>query len=442
MAKDKLLLYSPVAGPRLTYIAGHLAKEILGVDILFTKSINQARSSSNPLINYSSREIPGAVNILPHGLLEETGICKQKAEARSVNNIPVIFFNENSPDIRFDVFAASFYMISRYEEYLPFRKDVHGRFPFRESIVSGILPFDLPLVELWASMLKNSILTKYPRFTFPEGRYKFIPTIDIDIPWAYSNRGFLRTSGGFIRSVMKGDTSSIMSRFNVLFRGRKDPYDTFGKIEEIHSQFGLSPVYFFSVGRWGRYDKNVSPANPLYRGLISRIARRFESGVHPSYNSFDHPDNLKNEINEFSLITGTPALRSRQHFLRLRLPESYRLLTENGIYEDYTMGWAETAGFRAGTCNPFMFYDLGKESVSPLKVFPFQIMDGSMRDYMNLGPDQASEHACRIAGKIKEVNGTLITLWHNETFSGSRRWENWDRVYLDILKFMADGGTN
>jgi hypothetical protein len=442
MPKDKLLLYSPVTGPRLTYIAGHLALEILGVDIIFTESIQEARSSALPLINYSPLEIPGAVNILPHGLLEETGICRQKPEIRYVGNIPVIFYSENNLDIRFDVFAASFYLISRYEEYLPFRKDVHGRFPFRESLMSETLPFDLPLIELWASILKDTIIKQYPRVTFPEGRYKFIPTIDIDIPWAYSNRGFLRTSGGFIKSVMKGDAVSFKSRFNVLFRGRKDPYDTFGKIEKIHSQFGLSPVYFFSVGRWGRYDKNVSPANPQYRHLISSIAGRYESGVHPSYNSFDHQDVLKNEINEFSGITGTPAFRSRQHFLRLRLPESYRLLTENGISEDYTMGWAETAGFRAGTCNPFMFYDLEKESVSTLKIFPFQIMDGSLRDYLNLDPDQASELACRIARKVREVNGTLITLWHNETFSGSRRWENWDRVYLDILNCMADGGSD
>jgi hypothetical protein len=442
MAKDKLLLYSPAAGRRLTYIAGHLAQEILGVDILFTENLHEARSSALPLINYSRQQIQGPVNIMPHGLLEETGIRNQNPEPLIVGDIPVIFHDENSPDILFDVFAASFYMISRYEEYLPFSEDIHGRFPFSESLVSGPLPFDLPLVELWAAKLKNSILKKYPRFNFPEGRYKFIPTIDIDIPWAYSNRGFLRTAGGFIRSAIKGERASFMSRFNVLFRGRKDPYDTFGKIEKLHSQFGLSPVYFFSVGAWGLYDKNVSPANPSYRELISSIAKRYRSGVHPSYNSFDNPENLRKEIREFSGITGTPAYRSRQHFLRLRLPESYRLLTENGIREDYTMGWAETPGFRAGTCNPFMFYDLEKESVTTLKIFPFQVMDGSMRDYLNLGPDEASELACRIAGKIREVNGTLITLWHNETFSGTGRWADWDRVYLDILNYMADGSED
>jgi hypothetical protein len=437
MDKDKLLLYSPVAGPRLTYIAGHLASAILGVDIFFTENIHEARSSGIPLINYGPLEIPGAVNIIPHGLLEETGICRQKTEPGSVGDVPVIFCNENCKDIRFDIFAASFYMISRYEEYLPFRKDVHGRFPFTESIVSGSLPSDLPLVELWGSLLKNSILIKYPRLSFQERTYKFIPTIDIDIPWAYSNRGFLRTSGGFLRSLLTGDTDSLRSRFNVLFRGEKDPFDTFGKIEKIHSQFGLSPVYFFSVGSWGRYDKNVSAGNTIYRELISSISKKYDTGVHPSYSSFDYPDNLKNEINEFAVITGSPAIRSRQHFLRLQLPESYRLLKKHGICEDYTMGWAESAGFRAGTCNPFLFYDLEKESVSPLKIFPFQIMDGSMRDYMDLGPEQASELACRIAGKIKEVNGTLITLWHNETFSGIQRWKNWDSVYLDILNYMS-----
>ena len=434
MSMEKFLLYAEPVTPRLRYIASHVVSGILGGELLFTGNLNEARSANIPLINYSGSPVPGAVNIIPHDLLGERIIQSQHTDPVNRDGIPLIFPSSGPDDTGFDLFAASFFMLSRYEEYLPYKKDSHGRFPYVESMACRHSLEDEPLVDLWAMILKKTIIRKYPSVSFPEREFSFIPTIDVDIPWAYRNRGFLRTAGGIARSLLRADIEDVRLRYRVLLRGDPDPYDTFDLIEKIHKDYGVSPVFFFSAGTYGMYDKCISSGNPDYRRLITGISERNDWGIHPSYLSFDDPVLLRKEMEIIAGITGEAPVRSRQHYLRLRFPHTCRILAANGISDDYTVGWAEMPGFRAGTCTPFFFYDLEREEPSELKLIPFQIMDGTLRDYLELSPEAAADHALMIVKKVRDVRGTLVTLWHNESFSDLGRWNNWKNVYLEIIK--------
>lgn len=437
MPIEKLLLYSPGVSARLKYIASHLVKEMLGAELAFTSNPDEALSSAIPLINYSASPVPGAVNICPHGLLLEKNIATQALKVDRSKGMPVIFRSGHDDDAGFDLFAASFFMLSRYEEYLSPWKDKHGRFPYQKSLAYRFGLNDEPLVELWAGELKNMITSRYPGVVFPQREFTYIPTIDIDNPWAYRNRGMWRTSGGFARSMIRGDLSGVRLRWRVLSGRVDDPFDTWSVMNKIHGEAGLLPLIFFSTGTYGRFDKCVPVKNAEYSRLVSTVAAKYPTGIHPSYYSCKDGQLMKREIRQLSGITGNAVFRSRQHFLRLELPETYRLLTENGIREDYTMGWAEAPGFRAGTCTPFLFYDLMREQVTPLRIWPFQIMDGTLRDYMGLDERQSIDIAGRIVKKIKDVKGTLITLWHNEAFSETGRWKNWKNVYSEIIRLAV-----
>ena len=454
MERPKILLYSPGITPRLRYIASHMLERMAGARVVLTANRDEAASAALPLINYCTGEIPGAVNMVPYGLLgerdirmQDTGllVCRglpgkpaegnSSAGNRSAGN-PVA---GNPPDGKyvpegFDLFSAAFYMLSRYEEYLSDTGDRHGRFPFSESLACRHSFAAEPLVDLWAISLMEMISRIYPGVKFPEREFLFIPTIDIDIPWAYRNRGVFRTLGGFARSLMKADMRQFVSRYRVLCMGDPDPYDTFDLIGKIHEDAGLLPVFFFHAGRYGKFDKSVSAFNGQYRQLIREISARYPYGLHPSYSSFDDPGLTVEEAGLLAGITGEYPFRSRQHYLRLRLPGTCRTLIDSGIKEDYTLGWAEVPGFRAGTCTPFMFYDLELEQETSLRMVPFQIMDGTLKDYMGLEPDEASEVVRTITGKVRDVNGTLVTLWHNESFSGTGHWKNWKKVYLEIIE--------
>ncbi len=434
---EKMLLYSPLAGPRLRYIASHLVTEILGLDLQIVSSVRDIAGTERPFINYSAAHFPAGVNIIPCGLLDEKGITGKPVRAGRHNGLPVLFRTAGVDDTGFDILAASFFMLSRYEEYLPFKKDRHGRFPLAESIAYRNGFHMEPLVEQWAGELKKAILRKFPAVVFPAREFRYIPTIDIDIPWAYKDRSLLRTSGGFARALLKGDINDIVSRYRVLAGGDQDPYDTFSHIFRLHDEAGLKPLFFLSAGTYSRYDKCVPLNSPQYRKLVREISLRYHTGIHPSYYSAIDGELMGKEIKILSHATERPVSGSRQHYLRLRMPETYRLLDDNGITDDYTMGWAEAPGFRACTCTPFLFYDLMRERSTNLRIWPFQIMDGSFTDYMHTDPLQSESLALNIIRKIGEAGGTLITLWHNESFCGKGRWKNRENLYLNIIKEAA-----
>ena len=159
-------------------------------------------------------------------------------------------------------------------------------------------------------------------------------------------------------------------------------------------------------------------------------------GLHPSYYTMNNGVLLKKEKERLENITNMPIKRSRQHYLRLSLPETYQKLIDLEIEEDYSMGYPNYTGFRASTCTPFYFYDLEFEIQTPLKVFPFALIDSTLNDYMKLTAKQSLGKIRDLKNQVKAVNGTFITVFHNESLSNYQRWKGWTRVYSSMLKIV------
>jgi hypothetical protein len=123
--------------------------------------------------------------------------------------------------------------------------------------------------------------------------------------------------------------------------------------------------------------------------------------------------------------------------LRFNLPDTYQKLIDLEIEEDYSMGYASHVGFRASTCTPFYFYDLDFEIQTPLKVFPFALMDTTLNDYMKLTPKQSLGRIRDLKNEVKAVNGVFITLFHNESLSNYLRWKGWKRLYKSTLNIVT-----
>ena len=128
---------------------------------------------------------------------------------------------------------------------------------------------------------------------------------------------------------------------------------------------------------------------------------------------------------------------SRQHFLKIAMPATYRNLIENDITDDYTMGFAARPGFRAGICSTFKWYDLESEVVTNLNIHPFAIMDGTLRDYMKVDASEAMNHIRPLIDEVKNTNGTFISLWHNESLSDEGRWKGWVDIYRDLIHYAT-----
>jgi hypothetical protein len=143
---------------------------------------------------------------------------------------------------------------------------------------------------------------------------------------------------------------------------------------------------------------------------------------------------LKKEISDLADTVHVDIIRSRQHFLKLNLPTTYRNLINLGIKHDYSMGYASQVGFRAGIASSFNFYDLDLDTETKLRIHPFAVMDGTLKDYLNVNPDEAKTIISQLIEEVKKADGEMISLWHNESLSNEDRWTGWLEVYEHLLK--------
>lgn len=410
----------------------------MGFDFHFTSNLEEFKKLEEPKLVYDLQPINNALFLCSKDLLFENDIRHQDIQFIEVDGIPCPFpvYNEKSM-FKCDILAASFYLVSRYEEYLPYKKDQHHRFIASESLAFEKKFLRKPVINIWAQKLKTIILASYPNIESVEQTYRFIPTYDIDIAWSFRNKGFTRNTGGFLRDLFKLNFNDLNNRIMVLLGHRKDPYDTYELQKSWAKEYQLQPIYFILFGELGPYDKNISTINPNLHTLIKDLLDHAQIGIHPSYESNENTHLLQKEIKNLGETIHVDITKSRQHFLKLHLPVTYRNLLSYGIEDDYTMGYASEVGFRASICTSFNFYDLDLETETKLRVHPFAIMDGTLRDYMKTSPEEARSIISEIVAEVKKVDGQMISLWHNESLNNQGKWENWQKVYDHLLKVAA-----
>ena len=429
-----LFIYIPKITSRHKYIFKLFFCEIYQIKFQLTENEFEFKAFDGAKLNYSNNSFEDEIFIESMGLLNEKGINQQDINVSFESEIPIFFQSQSKASISFDVFSASFYLVSRYEEYLPFVKDEHQRFQAENSLAFKNDFLQKPIINIWAKILVEEISRKYPDLEVVSHTYKYISTIDIDNAFYYLEKGFVRSIAGFLSSVLSFDFKNIKQRISVLLGKEKDPYDTFDAQLKLQKEFDLEVIYFILLADYGLNDKNISFTKRKFQLLIKRLADYAQIGIHPSYGSNTNSEKLPKEIKRLESITKREVTKSRQHFLKLTLPETYNQLADLGITDDYTMGYASAIGFRASICSVFTFYNLDTETILPIIIHPFAVMDATLLYYLKLSPEQSITQICELIHEVKNVNGTFISLWHNDTFSNYKQWEGWESVYTEMVK--------
>ncbi len=432
-----ILVYTHKITPRVRYIFKHVFTRILLVPVDFTSKVEEFVAHNGPKISYTRVPLGKEFFLKSHDLLFDQGVSDLEINIQNWGDTPCFFNAGAKSNIPFDIFAASFYLISRYEEYLPHVKDVHERFTAEQSLAFKFRFLEKPVVDIWAMKLKEALQERFPDYEFPERTFEFISTIDVDNAFAYKHKSFVRSAGGFVNDFFKLKLRNFWDRLLVLLRIKKDPYNVFDKILALDVKHKIKTTFFFLIADYTTFDTNVSASKNKFKLLIKHIVDYANVGLHPSYFTMKNSSMIKKEKERLEGITNIPTQKSRQHFLRFSLPETYQNLIDLEIEEDYSMGYASHVGFRASTSIPFYFYDLDFEIQTPLKIFPFALMDTTLNDYMELTPKQSIGRIGDLYKEVKEVKGTLITLFHNESISGYLRWRGWQKVYETMLKMIA-----
>jgi hypothetical protein len=434
-----VLIYSNIISPRLQYICSFIFKELMGNDFEITNNVKEFEDYDGVKINYSNTSILNSpFQIVNTNLLFEDDIKEQLIKCFYVNGYTA-FFKTEKPDFSFDILAASFYLLSRYEEYLPHEKDMYGRYAHENSLAFKEKFLDTPLINIWIKNFADELKKKFSAFNFQFSVFSFIPTYDIDIAYSYKHKTLSRSFGGAIKSLFTIGFTHFLERKAVLSGTKKDPFDTFDWLNNLHEQYNLKPIYFFLVAEKNYlYDKNILPSVKAMKELIQAHSKKYSIGIHPSWQSGDNIDLLKNEINYLKTISGKDIYQSRQHYIRFNLPGGYQRLMGLGIKDDYSMGYGSINGFRASVASSFYWYDLGKEEQAELRIHPFCYMEANSFYEQHFSAEQAYDEMMHYFNICKEVNGTFITLWHNHMVGSDKLYEGWGETYSNFLKAITE----
>ncbi|WP_020567299.1 polysaccharide deacetylase family protein [Neolewinella persica] len=426
--------------PRLRYVLKELRTQLgfrFQLMTELTKWQEVTAHAKVTLLPYAGPEL--AVQWPAHSFLSGSHPTSSDLQVnRGDNDLPLFFSVPQIQGLSHDYLAMIFFSLSRYEEYGDFTADQHHRFPASESHAARNGYLHLPVVNLWAKKLGDSLRNRFTNLPAKKSSaIEFIPTYDIDLLWAWKYRG-LRGIGAGLQDALQGHFLRAWQRF--VSPKQRDPYQTLDFLEGLHQTYAVaSPIYFWLLAdSTDRHDPNPYPIPSEQQEWMLRLAAKHVVGIHPGYPSSDQPALFPIETKRLADITGRAVRHSRQHFLRFRMPETFRQLRLAGITHDYSMGYADAIGWRAGTNFAFSWYDLEREETTNLMIHPFAAMDVTLKNYLHLAPLAAKQSVLQLAADLEPFGGPFMILWHNTSFAEIYGWAGWQEMYVQLVSELGD----
>ncbi len=354
---------------------------------------------------------------------------------------PILFGNKNfifqgeKLILGIDLFAGVFFMLSRWEEHVNTWRDTHGRFPCHASLAYKSQFLHIPLVDLYTELLWNLLSELGYEQPRKKRQFKFCPTHDVDqaLMWPSWFSIFKKAGGDILkRHDISAARYSIKSGFQTKILSQKDPYDSFDYLMDKSDKAGLQSIFYFLCGGQTKHDASIPLDTPFMKELMIKIQDRGHIiGLHPSYQTIEHPILLEQEKKLLEKTSGFPIRHSRQHFLRFEIPTTWQLLEDSGIEWDSSLYYPEQAGFRCGTCHPFPVFNILSRKKLRLKEVPLTAMEVTWTSYSKSTPTQMLADMGELLATVKAYQGEFVLLWHNSSFN-TPEWEPYRKVYTEI----------
>ncbi|RYZ26989.1 MAG: hypothetical protein EOO10_14020 [Chitinophagaceae bacterium] len=431
-----MIIYSHTLTSRLQYVVDFLSQYYNTPIRLICDEEKYLANTDPHRINYSYHRLAeNEVWIHSHVLLFESTIRPVKVECFDHHRYKAFFKAEG--DTGFDLFAGIFYLLTRYEEYLPHQKDMYGRYAHQNSLAFKEDFLQLPLVNIWLQDFRAFLLQRYPDIQLQTPAFSLQTTYDIDIAWSYKYKGFKRNAGAIAKLFVTGKWRSMIQRLDVIRGRRQDPFDAYEWMDDLHQRNTIKPIYFFLVAEQkGKFDKNIDIKTPAFQELVRNISSTYKIGLHPSWASGDHPQLIRKEKSWLEKTSEQTIKESRQHYIRFNLPSSYRQLLAAEILEDYSMGYGSINGFRASVATPFYWYDLKNEIKTPLRIHPFCFMDANAFYEEKKSAVEAFNELMHYHDVLRSVGGTMVIIFHNNFLGTDPAFEGWKETYEQFINVV------
>ncbi len=426
-----LLIYTHKITNRFTYTMRHLFGQLMGVEVGFTTKVEDFIKHSGAKITYTKKALQNEFFIRSNDLLFEQGINDLQINVQDWEGVPCFFKTDERSNIPFDIFSASFFLLSRYEEYLPHVKDELGRFPPQTSLAFEHDFLQVPVVDIWAQKFLKLLLQRFPDVALRTRKYQFTSIINVTTSHSFALRGFGRSLAGFVYDITHFKLARLGKRFIVWINPKKDPYDNFDELISIHKRYKVKSMFFFQFAKYSTHDKNISIHKNRFRFLIKSIADYSIVSLSASMGASTDLDILKEEKKRLSNLINRPIKYSRMRYNKVNVPHTYRDLVEAEFTDDFSLGYTHYIGFRAGTSVPFPFYDINLEVQQPIKIHPFTFGDHALRKFKN--KEEVFAVLDPIYQQLREVKGHFIMIFSNELL-GEKHKMNWLELYQSLLK--------
>ncbi len=424
-----MLIFVENIKSRLTYTLDFIFKE-RDLNYELTLDKKYFLGSKSPKFNYSRETFDeGIVSMIPSSILFRKGVYNFSINKNLFHNEECLTINEKT-----DPFASIFYILTRYEEYNSTLLDQHGRHEGKNTVLYRFNWHHRVMCDHWAEDILD-YFKHHCGFNYQKKIHhpQIIPTFDIDKAYAFKHNGLLRTVFANFKDLWKKNADKLLERRMVISGSKKDPYDNFDKIYEIHRR-GFDVKLFWLLGDYGKYDKNISYKHKRHIRLIKKMGKIATIGIHPSYKSNSNEFFVHNEIERLQNILSKHVQNSRQHYLKMTLPNTYETLIEQGIENDYSMGYADICGYRAGTARKHLWFNVLTNQKTKLKIHPFAYMDGTLNEYLGMSPESAQEKIVELFMEAKKYGGDFIFIWHNDTINDYGHWLGWSQVLEFTLR--------
>ena len=428
-----MLVYSSQITPRITYTLDLVLRQWMGIEFRVTKCRFEFEDSLESKLCYAEELVAGSLWIKPSGFLERNDVVPVDISAQGNGN-DFVCFPQVEGSIPFDLFSAVFYLVSRYEEYLSFTPDAHGRFPSAAAILVKQGIHEIPIVDIWVARLAALLKSSYPFLSVRTKSIQCLVHVDVDNAFAHKGKGIVRTCGKVARSFASLRFKEALEIISTSLGNKHDVFDTYAEISEAASTEGVEQRWYFLLGNLTKFDRPVSWRSKLMKRAMESAASKGEVGIHPSYEAGSNIALLKEEVSRFTTILGRKPEISRFHYLRFRFPESFRLLVEVGVKHDYSLGFTDRVGYRAGTARPFPFFNLIENRAESLVLHPSVIMDSALNYQMGLSADASIQKVSKLFRQQQNTGGEFGVVFHNEILSRISPWKGWERYFYSVLK--------
>lgn len=360
------------------------------------------------------------------------------------DNIPILYGNSklniNNLELYcgIDMFASSFFMLTRWEEYINKNRDNHHRFPAYESLAFKYNFLDRPIVNEYLEMIKNMLQSLDNNLVFKNHHYKLFLTHDVDTPLKYINlkSGIKEIAGDIIkRKDIKLALSNILSKLKTTLKLESDPYNTFDYLMSISEENDVRSYFFFMGKGLTKFDNMYKSDDVFIEHLIKNIKQRGHYiGIHPTYNAYNQSEQFLLEKKELEKHFNTSITFGRGHYLRFEIPTTWQIWEDNGMKWDSTLGYADKEGFRCGVCYEYSVFNILTRKKLNLKEKPLIVMEGSFATYQpNVNPHDMENKIKYLMEKVKKFDGEFLFLWHNSSFN-TTLWEKYQNIYKKVLK--------